>query len=139
MKWRRERKSENIEDRRAARIPGGRAGGIGGIGLLLILLVSMFMGVDPSQFLQGMQTGTEGGAQQSQLSSEELNRSSEFVSLVLGDIEATWDQAFQQDLGRNYVYPKLVLFSGAVQSACGGASGGGFGMAGVLPGAATRP
>ncbi|HNU39189.1 MAG TPA: neutral zinc metallopeptidase, partial [Methanothrix sp.] len=43
MKWRRERKSENIEDRRAASIPGGRAGGIGGIGLLLILLVSMFM------------------------------------------------------------------------------------------------
>lgn len=122
MKWRRERKSENIEDRRSARIPGGAAGGIGGIGLILILLVSMFMGVDPSQFLQGMQTGTEGGAQQSQLSSEELNRSSEFVSLVLGDIEATWEQAFQQDLGRNYVYPKLVLFSGAVQSACGQAS-----------------
>jgi len=122
MKWRRERKSENIEDRRSTRIPGGAAGGIGGIGLILILLVSMFMGVDPSQFLQGLQPGTEGGAQQSQLSSDELNRSSEFVSLVLGDIEATWEQAFQQDLGRNYVYPKLVLFSGAVQSACGQAS-----------------
>ena len=122
MKWRRERKSENIEDRRSTRIPGGAAGGIGGIGLILILLVSMFMGVDPSQFLQGLQPGTEGGAQQSQLSSDELNRSSEFVSLVLGDIEATWEQAFQQDLRRNYVYPKLVLFSGAVQSACGQAS-----------------
>ena len=122
MKWRRERKSENIEDRRSTRIPGGAAGGIGGIGLILILLVSMFMGVDPSQFLQGLQPGTEVGAQQSQLSSDELNRSSEFVSLVLGDIEATWEQAFQQDLRRNYVYPKLVLFSGAVQSACGQAS-----------------
>ena len=121
MKWRRERKSENIEDRRAARIPGGRAGGIGGIGLLLILLVSMFMGVDPSQFLQGMDT-TGGGEQQSQLSEEELNQSSEFVSLVLGDIEATWDQLFQEELGQDYVYPKLVLFSGAVQSACGQAS-----------------
>jgi hypothetical protein len=122
MKWRRERKSQNIEDRRSTRISGGIAGGIGGIGLILILLVSMFMGVDPSQFLQGLQPGTEGGAQQSQLSSDELNRSSEFVSLVLGDIEATWEQAFQQDLRRNYVYPKLVLFSGAVQSACGQAS-----------------
>ncbi|MDD1738204.1 MAG: neutral zinc metallopeptidase [Methanothrix sp.] len=122
MKWRRERKSENIEDRRSTRIPGGAAGGIGGIGLILILLVSMFMGVDPSQFLQGLQPGTEVGAQQSQLSSDELNRSSEFVSLVLGDIEAIWEQAFQQDLRRNYVYPKLVLFSGAVQSACGQAS-----------------
>ncbi|OYV14491.1 MAG: neutral zinc metallopeptidase family [Methanosaeta sp. NSM2] len=90
--------------------------------MILILLVSMFMGVDPSQFLQGLQPGTEVGAQQSQLSSDELNRSSEFVSLVLGDIEATWEQAFQQDLRRNYVYPKLVLFSGAVQSACGQAS-----------------
>ena len=122
MKWRMERKSENIEDRRSTRIPGGAAGGIGGIGLILILLVSMYMGVDPSQFIQGLQPGTEVGAQQSQLSSDELNRSSEFVSLVLGDIEATWEQAFQQDLRRNYVYPKLVLFSGAVQSACGQAS-----------------
>jgi len=122
MKWRRERKSQNIEDRRSTRIPGGAAGGIGGIGLILILLVSMFLGVDPSQFLQGLQPGTEVGAQQSQLSSDELNRSSEFVSLVLGDIEAIWEQAFQQDLRRNYVYPKLVLFSGAVQSACGQAS-----------------
>ena len=122
MKWRRERKSQNIEDRRSTRIPGGVAGGIGGIGLILILLVSMFLGVDPSQFLQGLQPGTEVGAQQSQLSSDELNRSSEFVSLVLGDIEAIWEQAFQQDLRQNYVYPKLVLFSGAVQSACGQAS-----------------
>ncbi len=89
--------------------------------MLLILLVSMFMGVDPSQFLQGMDT-TGGGVEQSQLSEEELNQSSEFVSLVLGDIEATWDQLFREELGQDYVYPKLVLFSGAVQSACGQAS-----------------
>src|SRR5512136_540407 len=118
MKWRRERKSQNIEDRRSTRIPGGAAGGIGGIGLILILLISMFMGVDPSQYLQGMQDSTGGAAQQSQLSSEELNQSAEFVSLVLGDIEATWSGVFQNDLGHDYVYPKLVLFSGAVQSAC---------------------
>jgi len=121
MKWRREKKSENIEDRRSARIPGGAAGGVGGIGLILILLISMFMGVDPGQFLQGMES-TGSGGQQSQLSDEELNQSSEFVSLVLGDIETTWDNIFQEELGQDYVYPKLVLFSGAVQSACGQAS-----------------
>ena len=61
-------------------------------------------------------------AQQSQLSEEQLNQSVEFVSLVLGDTEATWSEIFKDELGRAYVDPKLVLFTGAVQSACGRAS-----------------
>jgi len=121
MKWRTGRKSENIEDKRSARIPGGAAG-IGGIGLVAILLISMFMGVDPSQVLQGMQDSLGTANQQSQLTEEQLNQSTEFVSLVLGDMEATWNDIFKDELGRAYVDPKLVLFTGAVQSACGQAS-----------------
>ena len=122
MKWRKGRMSENVEDKRSIRIPGGAAGGIGVLGLIAILLISLLMGVDPSQLLQGMQDGTGTTAQQSQLSDEQLNQSVEFVSLVLGDTEATWSEIFKDQLGRAYVDPKLVLFTGAVQSACGRAS-----------------
>ncbi len=122
MKWRKGRMSENVEDKRSIRIPGGAAGGIGGLGLIAILLISMLMGVDPSQLLQDMQDGTGTTAQQSQLSDEQLNQSVEFVSLVLGDTEATWSEIFKDQLGRAYIDPKLVLFTGAVQSACGRAS-----------------
>lgn len=118
MKWRESRKSGNIEDRRSAGIPIGAVGGIGGLVLLLILLLSIFLGVNPSQILQG----PSGPGGQSQLSEEQQNQSIEFVSLVLGDTEVIWSQIFQEELGRTYVDPTLVLFTGAVQSACGLAS-----------------
>jgi hypothetical protein len=75
--------------------------------------------VDPSQILQGVPDST---GQQSQLSEEQQNQSIEFVSLVLGDTEVTWSEIFKDQLGRTYIDPKLVLFAGAVQSACGRAS-----------------
>jgi len=65
-------------------------------------------------------TGTTG--QPSQLSEDQQNQSIEFVSLVLGDTEVTWSEIFNDELGRTYADPKLVLFTGAVQSACGRAS-----------------
>jgi predicted metalloprotease len=121
MKWRTGRKSENIEDRRSSGISGKAAGGIGGVGILLLLLISMFLGVDPGQVIQGIDS-TGASSQGSQMSTEEQNESAEFVSLVLGDTEATWSDIFAEDLGRTYIEPKLVLFSGGVQSACGQAS-----------------
>ena len=87
----------------------------------MLLLISMFLGVDPGQFIQGIDS-TGGLSQQSQMSPEELNESAEFVSLVLGDTEATWSDIFAEQLGRTYTEPKLVLFTGRVQSACGQAS-----------------
>jgi hypothetical protein len=121
MKWRTGRKSENIEDRRSSGISGKAAGGIGGLGILLLLLISMFLGVDPGQIIQGIDS-TGASSPGSQISTEEQNESAEFVSLVLGDTEATWSDIFAEDLGRTYIEPKLVLFSGGVQSACGQAS-----------------
>lgn len=121
MKWRTGRKSDNVEDRRSSGISGKAAGGIGGVGILLLLLVSMFLGVDPGQFIQGIDS-TGSLNQEPQMSTEEQNKSAEFVSLVLGDTEATWSDIFAEDLGRTYIEPKLVLFTGSVQSACGQAS-----------------
>ena len=121
MKWRTGRKSDNVEDRRSSGISGKAAGGIGGLGIILLLLVSMFLGVDPGQFIQGIDS-TGSLNQEPQMSTEEQNKSAEFVSLVLGDTEATWSDIFAEDLGRTYIEPKLVLFTGSVQSACGQAS-----------------
>jgi len=122
MRWRKSSKSGNVEDRRSVGIPGGAVGGIGGLLLILLLLISIFLGVDPSQILQGVPDSTGTTGQPSQLSEDQQNQSIEFVSLVLGDTEVTWSEIFNDELGRTYADPKLVLFTGAVQSACGRAS-----------------
>lgn len=122
MKWRKEPSSGNIEDRRSAGLPIGAVGGIGGIILLiLIVLISLFTGVDPTQIIQGTPISS-GPTGQSQPLSEQQNQSVEFVSAVLGDTEVTWSEIFRDQLGATYVDPKLVLFTGAIQSACGFAS-----------------
>lgn len=122
MRWRRERRSQNIEDRRSSPIPGGAAGaGIGGLGLLLVIVAALVMGVDPSELLQGTQVSTGPMAQQSRLPAEEQEKLKDFVSLVLGDTEVTWQSIFH-DEGAEYREPTLVLFTGGVESACGVAS-----------------
>ena len=100
MRWRKGSKSRNVEDRRSVGIPGGAATGIGGLGLILLLLISIFLGVDPSQILQVVPESTGPTGQPSQLSEEQQNQSIEFVSQVLGDTEVTWSKIFKDELGR---------------------------------------
>ncbi|MEL6643679.1 MAG: neutral zinc metallopeptidase [Pseudomonadota bacterium] len=120
MKWQGRRGSRNIEDRR--RSGGGRAaaGGIGGIGLLAILAVGYFLGVDVTPFLQ------QGGAPFESPSSEITEadeRAAQFVSVALADTEEIWADVFERQLGRTYEPVTLVLFKGVTQSPCGNASG----------------
>jgi hypothetical protein len=123
MRWRTERRSSNVEDRRhASRIPGGAAGGLGGIALIIILVAAVFLGVDPGQFIQGTDISTGSLGQQSPLTQEQQDQLADHVSLVLGDTETTWAVIFEDQLGRTYTDPGLVLFSGYVDSACGQAS-----------------
>ncbi|MDD1742056.1 MAG: neutral zinc metallopeptidase [Methanotrichaceae archaeon] len=111
------RRSENIEDRRGQGVRRGTIGG--GIGLIIIVLVGMLLGADPSTILNMIAGGSGGLPSQS-----EMNRSGadaelvDFVSVVLGDTEDTWQDIFKQ---KHMVYkqPKLVLFSDGVDSACG--------------------
>lgn len=119
MRWERGRRSENIEDRRGMRVSGrGLAGG--GIGAIVLALVAMYFGVDPSVVLN--QAGGLGEpAQQSAPASPEDERLKDFMSVVLADTEDVWGGLFQGS-GQVYEQPRLVLFSGAVQSACGHAS-----------------
>jgi hypothetical protein len=134
MRWRGGRRSSNIEDRRGAApglgFPGGMGGwpggggrpgvrraGVGGLGLIAIVVIALLLGVDPSQLLQENQgpqsayvpRGPTGEAE------EELE---EFVAVVLAETEDTWHEQFRLR-GETYEEPRLVLFSGAVDSACG--------------------
>ena len=115
MRWRDGRESDNVEDRRGLRAAPAIAGG--GIGTVVIMLVAWYFGVDPSMFLQG---GSPSGApsRQSVQVSPADEESRKFVSVVLADTEDTWRDLFRR-MGGAYQDPKLVLFSGAVQSACG--------------------
>ena len=108
------RSSGNIEDRRGMGVGKGLAGG--GIGTVVIALIAMYFGVDPSVILNQADTLTP-SQQQTQFSPEE-ERLKEFMSVVLADTEDVWGALFNK-AGKTYEQPKLVLFSGAVQSACG--------------------
>lgn len=115
MRWERGRRSSNIEDRRGMRI-GGRGLAGGGIGAIVLALVAMYFGVDPSVVLN--QVGGPAPTQEQVATTPEEERLKEFMAVVLADTEDVWGTLFQQS-GQQYRQPTLVLFSGAVQSACG--------------------
>lgn len=141
MRWRGRRQSSNIDDRRGRsigfgggrriRLPGGigrggRGGGIGSIFFLIVLGVILWsVGINPLILLDGggaiapsvEQTGpaTEG------LAPGQRNEQSEFIATVLAETEDTWNGIMEAE-GRDYPEPTLVLFEGAVASACGQAS-----------------
>ena len=122
MKWQGRRQSDNMEDRRGMS-GGGKAVIGGGLIGIVILLLNMFGGetgqnIAPilEQFQEGQATQTE----QRELTAEE-KQTGEFVATLLADNEDVWTKIFKEN-GWNYEAPKLVLFSGQVQTACGGAS-----------------
>jgi hypothetical protein len=123
MRWEGSRRSENVEDRRGVHVSRRVAGG--GIGTILLVLVAMYFGIDPSIILNQspLQIPGSGPPTQSEpySASPEENRLAEFVSVVLADTEDTWQTLFRS-MGQTYQEPKLVLFSGSVESACGMAS-----------------
>ena len=96
MRWENGRKSGNVEDRRGQKVSKGIKGG--GIGILLLALVGMYFGVDPSVILNlGEQIGTNQTTTTSDYQpSAEENRLAEFVSVVLADTEDTWTAQFSQ-------------------------------------------
>jgi len=112
-------RSSNIEDRRGMSVGRGVAGG--GIGIVVIALIAMFLGVDPGVILQsGITEGPGPGSQQpaeARAPSRE-DKQADFVAAVLGSTEEVWTDIFARG-GRTYRKPTLVLFTGQVQSACG--------------------
>jgi predicted metalloprotease len=120
MRWGDGRRSDNVEDRRGGGFSPGMVIGGGGLGTVVLVLLALFFGIDPSALLQ---TGSEVGPPASGPESRpgappERGGLPDFVSVVLADTEDTWTEVFRQG-GRTYAPPKLVLFSGQVRSACG--------------------
>lgn len=117
MRWTTGRRSRNVEDRRGVRVSRKAAGG--GLGIIVVALIAIYFGVDPTVFLdqQGTSSSVSTYTTSKPISPAE-NQLADFVSVVLADTEDTWQALFNQ-LGETYSEPTLVLFSGAVQSACG--------------------
>ena len=119
MEWRGRRQSRNIEDRRGQSVRGGGAI-VGGGGVLILLLLGAVFGVDVTPLLQG--AGSSGEVTSGELT-EADRAAGEFVSVTLADTEEVWAEVLREQVGRPYQPATLVLFSGATQSPCGGASG----------------
>ncbi len=116
MRWEQGRRSDNIEDRRGMRV--GKAGGIG-VGAIVLALVVMYFGGDPTVVLNQAGNLTPTPTQQQPVpSSPEAEKTKDFMSAVLASTEDVWGEMFQHSKS-SYPKPTLVLFSGAVQSACG--------------------
>ncbi|MFT6675697.1 MAG: putative metalloprotease [Sulfitobacter sp.] len=125
MRLRGIRRSKNVEVRggrptRRQRAGGRRAGGLGLVGVLAVLAIGYFTGIDVSPLLQG---GGTGQTQQSTAVSASDTQTTQFSAQVLATTEDVWTKVFADQVGQRYVPPKLVVFSGVTQSPCGGASG----------------
>ena len=123
------RASRNVEDRRGMRMRGGRAGrggGLGLVGLLVVLGVGWFTGIDITPLLTGGGGGSnipvQTGGTPAVLSPEE-QRAGDFAARVLGTTETVWGAVFPEQAGGPYRAPVMVLYSGVTQSPCGNASG----------------
>ena len=131
MRWRGERQSSNIEDRRGLSV--GRVAAGGGLGTLVIMVLALLFGVNPSRLLEQVpseQPPTTTSSRPQNAEEEELKH---FVAVVLGKTEDVWSDVFRKN-GRQYREPTLVLFTDQVRSACGIA---GPGMS--FPQACARP
>ena len=118
MRWRGGRRSSNIEDRRGSRTAPRLVGG--GIGTIVLVLVAMYFGVDPTPLMQGMQSSQSASTSGKQATAEDLKNDplADMVSVVIADTEDVWRELFARQ-GRRYEEPVLVMFTGATQSACG--------------------
>jgi len=119
MRWRSGRRSGNVIDRRSAG-PARRFAG-GGIGVILVIVIGMYLGVDPTLLLQGLQsasvppTSNETPASAEDFANDPL---ADMVSVVMADTEDVWGDMFAAQ-GAAYEVPRLVLYRGSTPSACG--------------------
>jgi uncharacterized protein len=134
MEWENTPVSANVEDRRGEGGGGGGGGfslgGGGGLGIggvLLVLAISYFTGINPAILMGGAEMASRHMSPQQQQtvtrapSSPADDRNAQLVRHVLGETEVVWSEVLPAQKGVRYADPKLVLYSGATQSGCGGA------------------
>jgi predicted metalloprotease len=129
MRWESGRRSDNVEDIRGRSTGfGSRGVKVGGLGMVVVFIAALVLGVDPFALMSTVETvgappsaptqASRPAPGQGTPSAPAKDEQAEFVSVVLADTEDTWGQIFAAS-GKRYQPPKLVMFSGAVQSACG--------------------
>jgi predicted metalloprotease len=123
MKWKSGKRSDNVVDRRGMSPRGGLPGGRLGLGgIAIVVVISLLLGKNPLEMLGFVEQLTQALPQQEQGAVPPADdESAEFVRSILGETEVVWRDYFQ-NAKSHYEAPKLVLFSGAVSSACGQAS-----------------
>lgn len=117
MKLNGRRQSTNFEDRRSG--SGAKIAGFGGAGAIIVALIVMFLGGDPQQAMQ--QLGNQGQQTEAYTPTAQEEEFKTFALQILASTEDVWTAQFKK-LGLTYRAPKLILFHGSVQSACGGAT-----------------
>ena len=120
MRWERGRRSRNVKDRRGT--GGGRRGVLGGgIGTIVVILVALWLGVDPNMLLSGIESVSSSGPVRETTPDEAALANDPTVamlSVVLADTEDVWNGIFRS-MNRRYAEPSLVVFQGSTPSACG--------------------
>src|ERR1051325_3214090 len=116
MRWRGERQSTNIEDRRG--MSGGKIAVGGGLGTVLLMILALVFGFDPQTLLQQVPDDQSTQVQSSRPQNAEEEELKQFVAVVLAKSEDVWTDVFRKN-GRQYREPTLVLFTDQVRSACG--------------------
>ncbi len=113
------RESTNVDDRRGKRVVAGAGMGIGG--LIIAGIIALMMGKNPVEVIQNMGATQQQTTETNYQPTAEEEELATFAKKILAGTEDVWTAEFKK-LGREYVPPKLVLFSGSVQSGCGGAT-----------------
>jgi predicted metalloprotease len=117
MRWRGERQSTNIEDRRG--MSAGKVAVGGGLGTIVIMILALLFGVNPQQLLEQLPSDQQQpGVERPQSANPEEEKLKQFVGVVLAKSEDVWSEVFRRN-GQRYREPTLVLFTDRVQSACG--------------------
>lgn len=120
MKWKRARRSSNVEDRRGRRVAAG--GGLGLVGIGIVLVIGLLLGKSPMEMLGLVQQLNQGAPSANTAPDASTDPESKaFIEAILGETEDVWTELFAER-GARYPAPTLVLFSGQVRSACGRAS-----------------
>jgi uncharacterized protein len=116
MRWRGERQSTNIEDRRGLSV--GRVAAGGGLGTVVIVVLALLFGVNPQTLLEQLPESPASDVRSSRPVNPAEEELKQFTSVVLAKSEDVWTDVFRQN-GRQYREPTLVLFTDQVRSACG--------------------
>ena len=118
MRWRGRRQSSNVEDRRGKRVVGKK--GASGGAMIVLIVAGLIFGKDVQQVLS-LFVGDDGGSAaytQNATTSSSTDQAANFVRVILAETEDTWDAVFAKS-GQRYQRPKLVMYEGQVNSACG--------------------